>query len=81
MRQKVIKLATRKDIRERMNENDARLFLTSVRKRHNTQEEIEAEIRKIYSSSLDVLSDEDECGVLLFGEQSGFPFGIVSPKS
>lgn len=81
METKIIKFATRMDIRKRMTENDARLFLTSVRKRHNTQEEIESEIRKIYDSSLDILSDEDKCGVLLFGEQSGFPFGILSPES
>ena len=80
MERKIIKLATRKDIRERMNEADARSFLTSVRK-HNTQEEIEAEIRKIYDAPSSVLSNEDKCGVLLFGEQSGFPFGIVPPKS
>ncbi|MDN0023372.1 hypothetical protein [Leyella lascolaii] len=81
METKIIKFATRKDIRKRMTEDDARSFLTSVRKRHNTQEEIDAEIRKIYDSSLDVLSDEDKRGVLLFGELSGFPFGVISPKS
>ena len=81
METKIIKFATRKDIRKRMTENDARSFLTSVRKRHNTQEEIDAEIRKIYDSSLDVLSDEDKRGVLLFGELSGFPFGVIPPKS
>ena len=62
-----------------MNEDGARSFLTSVRK-HNTPEEIEAGIRKIYDTPLSVLSDEDKFGVLLFGEQSGFSFGIVSPK-
>lgn len=81
METKIIKFATRKDIRKRMTEDDARSFLTSVRKRHNTQEEIDAEIRKIYDSSLDVLSDEDKRGVLLFGELSGFPFGVIPPKS
>ena len=81
METKIIKFATRKDIRKRMTEDDARSFLTSVRKRHNTQEEIDAEIRKIYDSSLDVLSDEDKRGVLLFGELSGFPFGVISSKS
>lgn len=81
METKIIKFATRKDIRKRMTEDDARSFLTSVRKRHNTQEEIDAEIRKIYDSSLDVLSDEDKRGVLLFGELSRFPFGVISPKS
>ena len=81
METKIIKFATRKVIRKRMTEDDARSFLTSVRKRHNTQEEIDAEIRKIYDSSLDVLSDEDKRGVLLFGELSGFPFGVISPKS
>lgn len=81
METKIIKFATRKDIRKRMTEDDARSFLTSVRKRHNTQEEIDVEIRKIYDSSLDVLSDEDKRGVLLFGELSGFPFGVISPKS
>ena len=81
METKIIKFATRKDIRKRMTEDDARSFLTSVRKRHNTQEEIDAEIRKIYDSPLDVLSDEDKRGVLLFGELSGFPFGVISPKS
>lgn len=81
METKIIKFATRKDIRKRMTENDARSFLTSVRKRHNTQEEIDAEIRKIYDSSMDVLSDEDKRGVLLFGELSGFPFGVIPPKS
>lgn len=81
MEKKIIKLATRKDIRERMNENDARLFLTSVRKNHNTQEEIESEIRNIYDTPSEVLSDEDRRGILLFGELSGFPFGIVPPNS
>ena len=81
MKNKIIKLATRKDIRKRMTEEEARDFLTSARKGRNTQEEIETEIRKIYDSSLELLADEDERGVLLFGELSGFPFGIMPPKS
>ena len=80
MKQKIIKFATRKDFRERVTKNEAMEFLLSVRKQ-NTKEEIEAEIRKIYDSSLEVLSDEDSRGILLFGEVSGFPHGIVSPKS
>ena len=80
MEHKVIKLATRKDLRERMSENNAREFLILVRKR-NTQEEIETEIRKIYDSTIEDLSDEDSRGILLFGEVSGFPCGIVPPKS
>lgn len=80
MKQKIIKFATRKDFRERVAKNEAMEFLSSVRKQ-NTKEEIEAEIRKIYDSSLDVLSDEDSRGILLFGEVSGFPYGIVPPKS
>lgn len=80
MKQKIIKFATRKDFRERLSENEAMEFLTSVRKK-NTKEEIEAEIRKIYDSPQEVLSDEDSLGILLFGEVSGFPYGIVPPKS
>lgn len=80
MKQKIIKFATRKDFRERVAKNEAMEFLLSVRKQ-NTKEEIESEIRKIYESSLEVLSDEDERGILLFGEVSGFPYGIVPPKS
>lgn len=80
MKQKIIKFATRKDFRERVAKNEAMEFLLSVRKQ-NTKEEIESEIRKIYESSLEVLSAEDSCGILLFGEVSGFPYGIVPPKS
>ena len=39
------------------------------------------ESRKIYDSSLEVLSNEDKSGILLFGEASGFPFGILPPDS
>lgn len=80
MKQKIIKFATRKDFRERVARDEAMEFLLSVRKQ-NTKEEIESEVRKIYESSLEVLSAEDSHGILLFGEISGFPFGIVPPKS
>lgn len=80
MKQKIIKFATRKDFRERVTKNEAMEFLLSVRKQ-NTKEEIEAEIHKIYDSPLEVLSDEDSRGILLFGEISGFPYGIVPPMS
>jgi hypothetical protein len=63
------KLATRKDIRGRMSEDEARKLFIQVRT-DKTREEIEQELRKIYDSSLDVLSEEDLRGVLLFGEVS-----------
>lgn len=62
------KLATRKDIRERLSEQEARVFLLKVRSKFNSLEEIESEIRKIYDSSFESLSDEDLRGVLLFDE-------------
>ena len=51
----VKKLATRKDIRERMSEQDARELLIEVRSKVNTLEEIESELRKIYDSPIEVL--------------------------
>lgn len=62
------KLATRKDIRERLSEQEARVFLLKVRSKFNLREEIESEIRKIYDSSFESLSDEDLRGVPLFDE-------------
>ena len=62
------KLATRKDIREQLSEQEARVFLLKVRSKFNSLKEIESEIRKIYDSSFESLSDEDLRGVLLFDE-------------
>lgn len=64
------KLATRKDIRDRMSEQDARELLIEVRSKVNTLEEIESEIRKIYDSSIEVLIDEDSRDILLFDEST-----------
>lgn len=64
----VKKLATRKDIRERMSEQDARELLIEVRSKVNTLEEIESELRKIYDSPIEVLIDEDSRDILLFDE-------------
>lgn len=64
---KNIKVATRKDFRERYTENEAREIFLLVRKK-NTKEEIEVELRKIYDSSLEDLVSEDKSGLLLFGE-------------
>lgn len=62
-----VKVATRKDFREKYTESEAREIFLLVRKK-NTEEEIELELRKIYDSSLDDLSLEEESGLLLFGE-------------
>lgn len=64
----VKKLVTRKDIRERMSEQDARELLIEVRSKVNTLEEIESELRKIYDSPIEVLIDEDSRDILLFDE-------------
>lgn len=66
----ITKLATRKDIRERLSEQEAKVFLIKVRSKFNSQEEIESEIRKIYDSSFESLLDEDLRGVLLFDEST-----------
>lgn len=63
----IIKVATRKDFREKYTESEAREILMLVRKK-NTEREIELELRKIYDSSLEDLSLEEESGLLLFGE-------------
>lgn len=68
MNNKKYKLATRKDIRDRMSEQDARELLIKVRSKVNTPEEIESEIRKIYDSPIELLIDEDSKDVLLFDE-------------
>ena len=67
VKKRVPKLATRKDIRERLSEEEARDLFIKVRTK-NTNNEIEFELRKIYDSSLDSLSDEDSRGILIFDE-------------
>lgn len=64
------KLATCKDIRERLSKQEAKVLLLKVRSKFNSQEEIESEIRKIYDSYFESLSDEDLKSVLLFNEST-----------
>lgn len=61
------KIATRKDVRDRLTENEARMMLMKHHSPHLSEEDIEKEIRKIYDSSLEELSDEDCNGIPLFG--------------
>lgn len=69
----MVKLLTRKDAREKFTEEQTRKLFIQVRSKVNTLEEIEQEIRKIYDSSLELLSDEDSRGILVFGESSSIP--------
>lgn len=68
-----MKLLTRKDAREKFTEEEAKSLFIQIRSKVNTLEEIEQEIRKIYDSSLELLSDEDSRGILIFGEPSSMP--------
>lgn len=68
-----MKLLTRKDAREKLTEEEARDLFIQVRSKINTLEEIEQEIRTIYDSPLELLSDEDSRGILVFGESSSMP--------
>ena len=64
----MMKLLTRKDAREKFTEEEVKDLFIQVRSKVNTLEEIEQEIRKIYDSSLELLSDEDSRGILVFDE-------------
>lgn len=68
-----MKLLTRKDAREKLTEEEARDLFVQVRSKRNTLEEIEQEVRTIYDSPLELLSDEDSRGILVFGESSSMP--------
>jgi len=70
MKKLITKLATRKDIRDKMLEEQARELFLQANSKFNTPEEIELEIRKIYDSSFESLLDEDSRGVLLFDKSS-----------
>lgn len=72
------KLTTRKDVRDRLTEEEARDLFSWCKKKSEengkqykySDEEIESEVRKIYESSSESLLDEDSRGVLLFDESA-----------
>ena len=65
MLERKIKFLSRKDFREKFTEQEAKEFLTKAITT-KSKEEIETELRKIYDSSLEELSSEDESGIIIF---------------